>query len=247
MSRPAALAGALAATLVAALAAGCGGSDDERLEVFAAASLRDVAPRVDDGPRYTFAGSDELAAQIRDGAPADVFLSASRAPVQELRSAGLVEEPFVFASNQLVVVVPADNPARLDAFEDLARPGVKLVLGGDGVPIGDYAREALAAAGLDAALGNVVSLEQDVKGVLGKVALGEADAGIVYTTDVRAAAEDVRELAIPDEVQPEVRYYAAVVSAGADGATDFVQRIVGEEGSDALRAAGFLPVPSRAQ
>lgn len=236
------------AVAVMALVVGCGGSEDERLEVFAASSLRDVAPEVDDAPRYLFAGSDELAAQIRDGAPADVFLSASGTPMQELRAAGLVEAPFVFASNRLVVVVPEENPAGLEAFTDLARPGLKLILGGEGVPIGDYAREALAAAGLEGALENVVSLEQDVKGVLGKVALGEADAGIVYTTDVRAAADDVRELAIPDDVQPDVRYYAAVVTDGdADRAAEFVERLVGEEGAAALRTAGFLPVPSRAE
>ena len=242
MSRACVLAAALA------LAAGCGGSDDDRLEVFAASSLRDVAPEVDPAPRYTFAGSDELAAQIRDGAPADVFLSASAAPLEQLRSAGLVEAPFVFASNRLVVVVPEGNPAGLEGFDELVRPGVKLVLGGEGVPIGDYAREALAAAGFATALENVVSLEQDVKGVLGKVALGEADAGIVYTTDVRAAAEDVRELAIPDDAQPDVRYYAAVVIAGdTDRAAKFVKRLAGGEGGRALRAAGFLPVPNRAE
>ena len=240
---------AIAVVVAAAvLIAGCGDSDDGPLEVFAASSLRDVAPKVDRAPRYTFAGSDELAAQIRDGAPADVFLSASGTPVQELRAAGLVEAPFVFASNRLVVVVPAANPAGLNAFAELARPGLKLVLGGEGVPIGDYAREALAAAGLEAALENVVSLEQDVKGVLGKVALGEADAGIVYATDVRAAADDVRELAIPDEVQPDVRYYAAVVSAGdVERAAEFVRRLAREEGAGALRAAAFLPVPNRAE
>jgi len=236
------------AAVVAVLVAGCGGSDETQLDVFAASSMRDVAPEVDDAPRYTFAGSDELAAQIRDGAPADVFLSASGAPMEELRSAGLVDAPVVFASNRLVVVVPEGNPAGLEELGDLARPGIKLILGGEGVPIGDYAREALAAAGLEAALENVVSLEQDVKGVLGKVALGEADAGIVYTTDVRAAAEDVRELAIPDDVQPDVRYYAAVVAAGdTDRAAEFVERLAGDEGGRALRAAGFLPVPSRAE
>jgi molybdate transport system substrate-binding protein len=236
------------AAMLAALVAGCGGSEDEQLDVFAASSLRDVASQVDAAPRYTFAGSDELAAQIRDGAQADVFLSASGTPMQDLRTAGLVEAPFVFASNRLVVVTPEDNPAGLETFRDLARPGVKLVLGGEGVPIGDYAREALATGGLEDALENVVSLEQDVKGVLGKVALGEADAGIVYTTDVRAAAEDVRELAIPDELQPDVRYYAAVVTAGdTERAAEFVERLTGDDGADALRAAGFLPVPNRAE
>lgn len=231
---------ALAVVLVLA---GCGGESDERLEVFAASSLRDVLPQVDDGPRYTFAGSDELAAQIRDGAPADVFLSASGGPVADLRERGLVESPFAFASNRLVVVVPDENPAGLETFEDLAQPGLKLVLGGEGVPIGDYAREALAAAGLEAVLKNVVSFEQDVKGVLGKVALGEADAGIVYVTDVRAASGDVRELPIPDDLQPDVRYFAAVVSAAdRERAAEFVERLLGESGANALRDAGFRPL-----
>jgi len=214
------------------------------LDVFAASSLRDVLPDVDDAPRYTFAGSDELAAQIRDGAPVDLFLSASRAPVQELREARLVEAPVVFASNRLVVVVPAGDPAGVGSFEGLRRPGLKLVLGGEGVPIGDYAREALAAADFDAALDNVVSLEQDVKGVLGKVALDEADAGIVYATDVAAAGSGVVALEVPDEFQPEVRYYAAVVADGdREHAMELLERLTGKAGAAALRRAGFLPVP----
>jgi molybdate transport system substrate-binding protein len=232
---------------VAALLAGCGGDDGGAggapLDVFAASSLRDVLPEVDAGPTYTFAGSDELAAQIRDGAAADLFLSASAAPVRELREAELVEEPVAFASNRLVVVVPAGDPAGISSFEGLARGGVKLVLGGDGVPVGDYAREALAAAALEAALDNVVSLEQDVKGVLGKVALGEADAGIVYATDVAAADDDVEAIEIPEAVQPEVRYYGAVVSGGdEDAARELLDRLAAADGAEALRAGGFLPL-----
>ena len=228
-----------------ALLAGCGGGGDaEPLEVFAASSLREVMPEVDAAPRYTFAGSDELAAQIRDGAAADLFLSASGAPVDDLREAGLVEAPVVFASNRLVVVVPAGDPAGVRTFNGLARPGLKLVLGGEGVPIGDYARQALAAAGLDAALDNVVSLEQDVKGVLGKVALDEADAGIVYATDVDAAGSGVVALDVPAAFQPAVRYYAALVTAGdRDGAEGLLGRLLGDQGGAALREAGFLPVP----
>jgi molybdate transport system substrate-binding protein len=229
-----------------ALAAGCGGGTGEEsapLEVFAASSLRDVLPQVDAEPRYTFAGSDELAAQIRDGATADLVLSASAAPVRELHEAGLVEEPVVFASNRLVVVVPDGDPARVDSFEGLARRGLKIVLGAEGVPIGDYAREAIAAAGLAGVRDNVVSLEQDVKGVLGKVALGEADAGIVYATDVAAAGDEVHALEIPDAVQPQVRYYGAVVSGGdTGGAGRLLDRLRGADGAAALRAAGFLPV-----
>lgn len=232
-----------AAALVAAALAGCGGSDD-RLEVFAAASLRDVLPRVDEAPRYTFAGSDELAAQIRDGAQADLFLGANERIARELREAGVVEEPVAFASNTLVLVVPASNPGGVESLEDLARPGLKLVLAGEGVPVGEYARELLDAARLDAALDNVVSLEQDVKGVLGKVALGEADAGLVYATDAAAAGDDVRSLALPDALQPEIAYDAAVVSDGDTAAAEaYLERLLGDEGERALRAAGFLPVP----
>lgn len=224
--------------------AGCGASSDDRLDVFAASSLRDVLTHVDDGPRYTFAGSDELAAQIRDGAGADLFLSASERVAEELRATGAVREPVVFASNRLVVAVPRDNPGGVESLDDLARPGLKLVLAGDGVPAGEYARRLLAAADLDAAHDNVVSLEQDVKGVLGKVALGEADAGIVYATDVRAAGDDVRALAVAPELQPEIGYYAAVVSDGDTAAAErYLERLLGEAGARALRGAGFLPPP----
>jgi molybdate transport system substrate-binding protein len=232
-----------AALAVVALAlAGCGGGAEDDLTVFAASSLADVAPAVDPKAAVALGGSNDLAAQIRDGADADVFLSASAGPVTALREAGLVEAPFVFASNRLVLVVPAANPGRIGGLADVARPGVKLVLGATGVPVGDYAREALAAAGLDDV--EVVSLEDDVKGVLGKVALGEADAGIVYATDARAAGEDVRTVQIADELQPEVRYYATLVSPASSEGRAYLDRLLGAEGVEALRAAGFLPVPS---
>jgi molybdate transport system substrate-binding protein len=234
----------LAALAAAVLLGGCGGSGEpESLTVLAAASLAEVAPRVDPEATVVLGGSNDLAAQIRDGADAGVFLSASAGPVEELREAGLVGEPTVFASNRLVVVVPAANPSGAESLDDLVRAGTKLVLGAEGVPAGDYAREALAAAGLEEAVARVVSLEDDVKGVLGKVALGEADAGIVYATDARAAGDDVRSFPIPDEFQPEIRYYAALVDPATDAARDYVERLRGDEGRTALRAAGFLPPP----
>jgi molybdate transport system substrate-binding protein len=239
---------ALAAALVALAItpAGCGGDADAGesgpLVVFAASSLREVAARLEPEAEYVFAGSDELAAQIRDGADADLFLSASGQPVADLRDAELVDEPVPFASNRLVVVVPEANPGGVSSFADLARRGLKLILGGEGVPVGDYAREALAAAGLEEALDNVVSLEEDVRGVLGKVALDEADAGIVYATDVAAAAGDVRVVDIPADVQPNVRYYAAVVGEGdRDAAEEYLERLRGEEGQRILADAGFTP------
>jgi molybdate transport system substrate-binding protein len=229
--------------VLAALAAlaGCGGEENGTV-VFAASSLDGVADAIDPEADVVFGGSNDLAAQIRDGADADVFLSASAAPIEELRE--LLEEPVAFASNELVIVVPADNPSEATELVDLSRSGIKLVLGAEGVPVGDYAREALAAAGLEEALAQVVSLEEDVKGVLGKVSLGEADAGIVYATDAEAAGDDVRSFPVPERYQPDIRYYAALVEPASEAARTYLDRLLGPEGEDALRAAGFLPLPS---
>ena len=237
--------------MVAVLAAlgGCGGGGgggdaDAALVVFAASSLKGVADEIDPAAEVVFAGSNDLAAQLRDGAAADVFLSASATPLEELRTEGLVEAPAVFASNRLVIIVPAKNAADVTHIVDLTRVGVKLVLGAEGVPIGDYARESLELAGLGAALENVVSLEDDVKGIVGKVALDEADAGIVYVTDARAAGDDVRTFPISEHFQPKIRYFAAIVSPGSAAAERYLGRLLGAEGEAALRGAGFLPAPS---
>lgn len=224
--------------------AGCGGGNDSTPVVFAASSLSGVADAIDPDADVVFGGSNDLAAQLRDGATADVFLSASAKPVEELRARGLVQAPVVFASNRLVIVVPAKNPAGITHLVDLKRTGVKLVLGAEGVPVGDYARESLELAGLGAALENVVSHEADVKGVIGKVALGEADAGIVYATDVAAAEADVLSFPISDDFQPQIRYYAASVAPRSDAAKSYLDALLGAEGDAALRAAGFLPAPS---
>ena len=235
---------ALVALAAAFLLAGCGGSGDDELIVFAASSLSDVAPEIDPDATVVTGGSNDLAAQIRDGADAGVFLSASGKPVEELRKAGLVAQSTPFASNRLVIVVPAANPSGTRNLADLDRAGVKLVLGAEGVPIGDYAREALAAAGLEEALGQVVSFEDDVKGVLAKVALGEADAGIVYATDAKAAGDDVRAFPVAQRYQPEIRYYAALMEPVSDAARAYLEALLGEKGNEALRAAGFLTSPT---
>lgn len=222
--------------------AGCGGGAPEGAVVLAAASLADVASEVDPEATVVAGGSNDLAAQIRDGAEADVFLSASAAPVEELREAGLVAMPAAFAANRLVLVVSTEVEAgRIEVLADLARDGVSVVLGAEGVPAGDYAREALAAAG-PAGRVDVVSLEDDVKGVLGKVALGEADAGIVYATDARAAAGKVRPVAIPNVLQPEIRYWAAAVEPPSEKARAYLERLLGPAGQELLRDAGFEPL-----
>ena len=234
----------LAALAALAALAGCGGGEDQKAVVFAASSLSGVADAIDPGAEVVFGGSNDLAAQLRDGADADLFLSASAKPVEELRAKGVVRVPVVFASNRLVIVVPAKNPAGVTHIDDLTRLGVKVVLGAEGVPVGDYARESLELAGLGAALENVVSHEDDVKGVIGKVALGEADAGVVYATDVAAAGADVLSFPIFDRFQPQIRYYAATVSPASDAAKRYLEALLGAKGDAALRAAGFLPAPS---
>jgi molybdate transport system substrate-binding protein len=231
----------LAVLAVLALASCGGGDDSERPTVFAAASLTEVLEALEPDARFNFAGSDELATQIREGARADVYAAASPRYPAELREEGLVEEPQVFARNRLVIVVPADNPAAVSDLGDLARPGLKLVVGAEGVPIGDYTRTVLERARRTDVLANVVSREEDVKGVLGKVALGEADAGFVYATDARAAGDDVRSVELPAGVQADVEYPVAVVAGTPRraAAEAFVERLLGADGREALREAGF--------
>jgi molybdate transport system substrate-binding protein len=241
---------ALAAALVVAVAAGCGdggatggstAAAGDRPTVLAAASLAEAFPAIAKAPRYSFAGSDTLALQIRQGAPADVFASAAPNYTQGLYREGLVGRPHPLAANRLAVIVPAGNPAGIRAVADLTAPGITLVLASEDVPVGGYAREALRALGLGAALGNVVSEEPDVKDVVGKVALGQADAGVVYTTDARAAGDRVRVVPVPARAQPDIRYEIAVVASAPhpEAARAFVARATGPEGRAALARAGF--------
>jgi molybdate transport system substrate-binding protein len=235
--RRAILAGLLAAALAVPAEAGTA-----RITVYAASSLTEVFPQIDARARYSFAGSDDLALQIRQGAPADVFASASPRYTQDLYRRGLVEQPRTFARNRLVLIVPRTNQAHIRTVFDLRRPGIRLVVAASSVPIGKYARQVLARLGLSAALGNVVSDERDVKGVVGKVVLGEADAGLVYVTDVKPVAGKVRAIAVPARGQPTVRYELALVKASRHlaAAHAFVVRVLGEVGRGHLAAAGFL-------
>lgn len=239
--------------VAAALIAGCGGGTStdgaagtgatgaESVTVYAAASLREVLPKIDSVARYSFAGSDELATQIREGAPADVYAAASPKYPQALFADGIVAKPVTFASNRLVLIVPVGNPAGIQQVQDVGRKGVKLVVAGPGVPVGGYTRQVLGELALSGALDNVVSNEKDVKGVVGKVTLGEADAGFVYATDAAPAGDDVRSIEIPSDAQPPIEYQVAVVAAGAhkDAAASFVNALTGPSGRAALEAAGF--------
>ena len=210
--------------------------------VLAAASLTEVLPRIDDTARASFGGSNQLAQQARQGFPFDVFLSASPQYTRALLAEGLVRKPVAFATNSLVLIVPRRNPARIATVGDLARrPKLRLVVAGPKVPVGLYTREVLKRLGLLRVLRKTVSLEPDVKGIVGKVALGEADAGFVYATDVRPVAGKVRVIRFPRRAQPTVVYEAAIAADPRDleAAQAFLIALLGDDGRRALRAYGF--------
>jgi molybdate transport system substrate-binding protein len=210
--------------------------------VLAASSLTEVLSRVEPEGRYSFAGSNQLAQQIRQGAPFDVFLSASPQYTQSLYADGLVRRPVAFASNSLVLIVPRSNPARVRTVRDLAkRAKLRLVVAGPKVPIGLYTREVLQRLGMLAVLRKTVSLEPDVKGIVGKVALGEADAGFVYRTDVKPVAGKVRAITLPAASQPTVLYEAALATTprSLESGQSFLIALLGPGGRRQLRAAGF--------
>jgi molybdate transport system substrate-binding protein len=236
---------------------GDGASDDpepSELTISAAASLTDAFTDIgtsfeetEDGVTVTFnfGPSDGLAGQINGGAPVDVFASASSTWMDSVQDEGPgVSDRTDFARNKLAIVVPAENPAEIEGIDDLAEDDVQLVLAAEGVPVGDYAREILANAGIaDAALANVVSNEEDVRAVLTKVLSGDADAGIVYITDVTADVTDqVSLIEIPDDVNVIATYPIAVVTGSqeADLAQRFVDFVLGD-GQQTLADHGFLP------
>ncbi len=197
--------------------------------------------------RASFAGSDELAAQIRQGVKPDVFASANTTLPEALYKEGLVEKPRVFAANRLVLAVPASG-ARVSGLADLEKPGVTIAMGSATVPVGSYTRKVLAklpAGEAKAILANVRSNEPDVGGVVGKVAQGAVDAGFIYVTDVKAAGGELRAIDLPAGLQPQVSYGVAVVK-GAKHPTEakaFVDGLLRGDGRKRLDAAGFLPPP----
>jgi len=161
-----------------------------------------------------------------------------------LYTKGLCSKPVVFTRNTLVIVVPTANPAHIHSIYDLARSGIKLDIAGPGVPVGSYTLQILKNMSLSAAvLKNVVSQETDVREVLAKVALGEADAGFVYSTDAKTVPGQVTVLKVPAWAQPKVQYGICVVSNSADkaDAQAFVNTVMSKAGQAKLLAAGFLP------
>ncbi len=237
-----------------------GGND--HLIVFAAASLTDAFGTIGEqfeaatgaSVTFNFAGSPQLAQQIVQGAPADVFASANVKQMEVMIEAGEVQpgSDRVFARNRLVVIYPHDNPAELSALQDLARPGIRLVLAAQEVPAGQYALDFLDQASQDAAfdptfgddvLKNVVSYEENVRAVQSKVTLGEADAGIVYRSDVtRDAVERVGQIDIPGRLNTLAAYPIAPLeeARNAELAQQFVDYVLSPEAQAILEDYRFL-------
>jgi molybdate transport system substrate-binding protein len=231
------------------------------LTVFAAASLTDAFgemaytfesshPGVD--VALNFAGSNTLRAQIEQGARADVFASANKKEMEKLTEVGLVNvnEKTAFLRNHLVVIIPQNNPAMLSSFEELSRPGLKLVLAAEEVPAGRYARQMLDNVGVDfkdQVLANVVSNETDVKQVVTKVQLGEADAGIVYASDAVAAPElSVIEIPAKWNVLAEYPIASLENAPNPELADEFITFVLSPEGGAILQKWGFTPIPRNA-
>ena len=254
------LAGLVAACSIALLfAIRATGGEAQEVVVFAAASLREVFQSValtfeKQNPnakvRFNFAGSQDLRVQIEQGAQADVFASADWKHMNLLATKDMVVEPVVFARNRPVVVVPKDNPAKVHTFADLPK-STHLVVGAAEVPIGAYTEAIFAAAEklygkafYQTVLARVRSRELNVRQVLTKVALGEADAGIVYKTDALTMPDNVRMVEIPDRINPLAEYPIAMLSAAphSDLARAFVKMVLSKEGQATLAEAGFRKV-----
>lgn len=232
------------------------------LTVFAAASLTDAFGEIGSAfeatnpgviVAFNFAGSNQLSAQIDEGAPADVFASANQAQMDVAVESGRIDPDAaqIFVTNRLIVIYPADNPAGITSLQDLAKPDTLIVLAAEEVPVGRYSLEFLDKAAADPAfdaafketvLGNVVSYEENVRAVLTKVELGEADAGIVYTSDL-FGVEGVGQLEIPDALNILAAYPIAPLNDSANGemAAAFVSYVLGEEGQSVLTDFGFGP------
>jgi molybdate transport system substrate-binding protein len=245
--------GAFVALTAALALAGCGGSSDSKptITVSAASSLKEAfeacaATLRREDVRFSFAGSDELAAQVRQGARPDLYAAADTKLPQELASAGLLDRPVAFAGNRLVLAVPAGS--RIAGLDELARPGTKVVIGEPGVPVGSYTRDVLArlpVAQRRAILANVRSQEPDVLGVVGKLAHGAGDAGFLYATDVVAAGSQLRAIELPARLAPDVQYGIGIVKGSEHGAQAkaFIDSLTRGTCRRAMHTAGFEPPP----
>ena len=233
---------ALVLSAIVILALPAGSMPATRITVYAAASLTTVFPRIDKAPRYSFAGSDTLAMQIAQGAPADVFAAASPKQTELLYHEGILRRPVVFATNKLIVIVPAGNPAHIRSVYDLRRKGLKVIIGTPTVPVGAYTRQILDSLGITQdVMSNVVDQEPDVKGIVAKIALGQGDAGFVYKTDAKPAGNKVQAILLPAWAQPPIRYEIGIVRKSSHllAGRAFIKRVTSLRGRRLLVRAGF--------
>lgn len=246
--------------LAAPVLVGCGGSDDgtssdqaaePELVVFAASSLGPAFEKYGDqftdaDVKFSFAGSDDLAAQIRQGVIPDVYAAANTSLPDDLYKDDLIAKPTTFVTNRLVVGVPADS--EINDIADLEQPGTSIAIGSEDVPVGIYTREVLDALGpqaSDAILANVASSEPDVAGIVGKLTQGAVDAGFIYKTDVDATDGAIKQVDIPRSASPDVAYGIAATTAAKQPelAQQFVDGVVSGEGQNILLASGFGAPP----
>lgn len=258
--------------LVVILGAACGELSDtnsmknsrkQELTIYAAASLAEAFTRLGEvfessHPNVevviSFAGSQQIAQQLSQGAPGDLFASANAKQMENVISAGRVmsgaDQEFI--QNQLMVILPGDNPGIIAGVRDLIKPGLRLILADKSTPVGLYSQKMLERANQqigfgedykEKVLGNVVSYEENVRAVLTKITLGEADAGIVYVSDAAGAqGEDIRMIPIPEEINVTASYYIAPLrdSSEKDLGLDFIALVLSPEGQDILNGYGFM-------
>lgn len=244
---------------------GGGGEPEERktLTVLAASSLTDAFGELEEDfekqhsgtdVRISFGASSALLAQVQQGSPADVFASADEAKMRTAKDEGLVAgEPELFARNRLVIVVPEDNPGDVREYRDMAKPGLKVVLAQDEVPVAEYARVSLEKASVDYGAGfaddvlaNVVSREADVRASVNRVRLGDADAAFAYRSDVTPdVREQVQTVTIPEDYNVVATYPVAVLADAGEPelARAWVDLVMGDGGQEVLKKWGFEPAP----
>lgn len=254
----------VATVILSFVIAACSGtnasSQPRTLTVYAAASLTDAFTEIGEAFEgshssvtviFNFGGSQNLRTQIEQGAPADVFASANAKEMDNLVSGNFVEvdTPRIFLTNQLVLILPKENPARIDSLEDLSNPGLKLVLAAEEVPAGRYARQILenlnALYGADfkeQVMSNVVSNEDNIRQAVTKVQLGEADGSIVYVSDAVAVPE-LQKIEIPADMNVVAEYPVAALTAAAESelAQEFIEYVLSADGQATLKKWGFTP------
>lgn len=258
---------ALAMVLVAAGCGGDSGSSSEgsggssaaarggTLNVFAAASLTNAFDQLaktyeSQNPgwsvRLNYDGSDILAEQIEQGVPADVYAAASPKYPEQLQGDKLLGDTTDFATNTLVLIVPADNPANITSVSDLAKDNAKVVIGDESVPIGSYTRDVLDGLGINIDDLNIVSQEQKVTDISAKVSLGEADAGFVYVTDAQAAGDKVKSIDLPAGANATATYPIGILtdSKNQEAAQRWIDLVMSSDGQQVLQSFGFGPAPS---